>query len=75
MAKVLTSDAGRATTSNEVATAPGRGFWSRVFLSIMRSRQQTAEREIAKLIQLRGGNLTDDLEREISRRFGGHAGQ
>lgn len=30
--------------------------------------------EIAAFIAARGGEITDDLEREISRRFGGMAG-
>ena len=30
--------------------------------------------EIAQFVSARGGEITDDLEREISRRFGGMAG-
>ena len=33
------------------------------------SRQRQVEREIAKFVALRGGRMTDDLEREIARRL------
>ena len=33
------------------------------------SRQRQVEREIAKYVALRGGRITDDLEREITRRL------
>jgi hypothetical protein len=39
------------------------------------SRQRAAEREIGRFLQRNGGHLTDELEREISRRFGNHAGE
>ena len=40
------------------------------FLKAMdESRQRQVEREIAKYVALRGGRITDDLEREITRRL------
>ncbi len=33
------------------------------------SRRRQAEREIAKLVALRGGPITDDFEREMARRL------
>jgi len=33
------------------------------------SRQKQTEREIANFVALRGGKLTDDLEREMMRRL------
>jgi hypothetical protein len=33
------------------------------------SRRSQAEREIAKFVALRGGRMTDDLEREMTRRL------
>ena len=45
----------------------------RVFAALLQatydSRQRQVEREIAKLVALRGGRITDDLEREIARRL------
>ena len=46
---------------------------ARVFNSIKRSREQAASREIAKFIEMNGGQLTDNIEREISRRYGSSA--
>ena len=74
MAKVLTGHTGTIPVTTADSREAKHGFWSRLFQSIQLSRQRAAEREIAKLISARGGQLTDDLEREISRRFGGPAG-
>jgi len=45
----------------------------RVFAALLKamddSRQRQVEREIAKYVALRGGRITDDLEREITRRL------
>ena len=45
----------------------------RVFPALLKamddSRQRQVEREIAKYVALRGGRITDDLEREITRRL------
>ena len=45
----------------------------RVFAALLKamdeSRQRQVEREIAKYVALRGGRITDDLEREIMRRL------
>jgi hypothetical protein len=45
-------------------------FLQRLLAAMVKSREKTAQREIERLIRLRGGVLTDDLEREIGRRFG-----
>lgn len=37
-----------------------------ILRAMMESRQRHAERVVADLIQLRGGRLTDDVERRIS---------
>ncbi len=50
-------------------------FLARVWNFIRESRQRAAEREIALFIQRRGGKMTDDLEREISRTFGRTVGE
>ena len=50
------------------ATAPN--LFARV-LDILRSaRLRRSESDIAEFLQSQGGVLTDDLERQISRRFG-----
>ena len=43
-----------------------RGLFARLLDAIMESRQRQAERDIARLIELRGGKLTDSLEFQIS---------
>ena len=43
----------------------------RLFLS----RQRRADAEVGRFIEEHGGQLTDDLERQISRRFGTYSGQ
>lgn len=45
-------------------------FLQRFYAAMIKSRQRAAEREIERFICMRGGVLTDDLEREIGRRFG-----
>ncbi|KAB2850198.1 MAG: hypothetical protein F9K44_05620 [Hyphomicrobiaceae bacterium] len=43
----------------------------RLHAAMVRSREKAAQREIERFIMLRGGTLTDDIEREIGRRYGG----
>ena len=57
--------------------APSRGILvsTRAFLhrlgdAAAASRRAQAEREVARFIEAQGGRLTDEVEREISRRFG-----
>jgi hypothetical protein len=45
----------------------------RVGAAIAASWRAQAEREIARFIESQGGRLTDEVEREISRRFGSPA--
>lgn len=56
---------------------PGAGkksLWRRIFDTLIESRQRTAEREIARYIEAHGGHLTDEVERNISRKFGSVVG-
>ena len=46
-----------------------RGLFRRVLDALMASRQQQADREIARYLHLHAGKLTDEAEREIERRF------
>jgi hypothetical protein len=50
------------------------GMLLRIVTALRESRRRAAEREIERFIQRNGGRLTDELEREISRRFGRIAG-
>ncbi len=50
---------------------PRPGILSRLLAAVVASRRARAEAEIGRFIEERGGRVTDDLEREISRRFGG----
>lgn len=50
--------------------APPRGtFFRRFFEAVKRSRMRAAEQEIARFIEVRGGRLTDSIERQIERDF------
>ncbi|GGH19815.1 hypothetical protein GCM10007036_22960 [Alsobacter metallidurans] len=53
---------------------PRAGLLSMIIEGIKASRRRQAEQVVANYIQLNGGRLTDDLEREISRKFGDYAG-
>ena len=69
MIRTATFNAG--THIEDVASGPkSPSFFARLATSIRQSREQAASREIAKFIELNGGQLTDALEREISRRYG-----
>ena len=51
-------------------TTPERnGFFARLLMAMMQSRQHQADREIAQYLARCGGKLTDASEREIERRF------
>jgi hypothetical protein len=39
------------------------------------SRQRRVDSEVGQFLEAHGGQLTDDLERQISRKFGNQAGQ
>jgi hypothetical protein len=58
----------------DLPTATGPSLLQRV--AAWYGRKATAERdaEIAAFIDDRGGQFTDEIEREIGRRFGGMAG-
>lgn len=43
------------------------GIFARLLASMMEARQRRADSEIAELLARRGGIMTDELEREISR--------
>lgn len=50
--------------------APRRpGPFARFMDAVKRSRMRSAEQQIARMIEARGGRLTDSVEREIERSF------
>jgi hypothetical protein len=66
-------DATQVVTSG--VRAPQKpSLFSRFVTALMLSRQRAADREIERFIAMRGGRLTDETEREISRRFGNLSG-
>jgi hypothetical protein len=56
-----------STRSNPVANKAG--ILRRIFDAIFESRQKQADRDIAAFIAQRGGRITDELEREMTRRL------
>ena len=46
-----------------------RRIFDAIFDAMHESRRRQAEREIAKFVALRGGPITDDFEREMTRRL------
>ena len=43
--------------------------FARIVKAFTEARSRQAEREVARLISLRGGRMSDDLERQIERHF------
>ncbi len=66
MALIQPHSAVALDASDHDLARPKRGLVARLLDAIMESRQRQAEREIARLIELRGGKLTDSLEFQIS---------
>ena len=50
------------------------GIFQRFIEAVRDSRRRAMEKEVERFIHRNGGRLTDELEREISRRFGGIVG-
>jgi len=67
MARSIPFDTSIDTTTAPISAAPKRGLLRRFFDAVIDSQQRRAEREIAKY--LHGVKFTDDVEREIERRF------
>ena len=49
-------------------------IWTRLIKSFAASRQRRADSAVERYIAINGGRLTDNLERDISRKFGRMAG-
>jgi hypothetical protein len=68
----IAHDARLAPAAFEKAAAPQgakQGLWHKLMTAIMDSRREQAEREVARYVSLHGGVITDQIEREIGRRF------
>ncbi len=48
---------------------PKRGLFGRLLDSMMAARTRQAEREVTRYLAETGGKFTDEVEREIERRF------
>ena len=70
----LSASPAHAETDSPSILHTVRAFFGRLGAAIATSRRLKAEQEVARFLEIRGGRLTDDMEREISRRFGVHAG-
>jgi hypothetical protein len=75
MATTFTTDLASAAHAETSNTAPRPGIFMRILTAMMESRQRAAEREIERYILAHGGQLTDSIERDLSRIFGGPAGR
>jgi hypothetical protein len=65
------SGSAAALPGNPAEAHPRPGLFSRVLATLMTMQRLRAEAEVARFIDRNGGRITDDLEREISQRFGG----
>ena len=61
-----------ATAGTGLGKSPS--IWARLIEAVAASRQRKSERAVERYIAHNGGQLTDDLERQISRKFGRMAG-
>ena len=59
----------RSLTVPKIAPRAKRGFFLRLLDAIEQANMRRAEREIARYLGTTGGKITDDVEREIERRF------
>lgn len=70
MAREFTID-DAVSSGADTVEAKGPSIWTRMATALTRSRQRKADSAIERYIRANGGQLTDSLERDISRRFGG----
>ena len=80
MANLFVSDASEFdSTAGAVKDQPRTVGLTGLFASIRKrltmSRQRRIDGEVGQFLEAHGGHLTDDLERQISRKFGNQAGQ
>ncbi len=77
MASTFSSDADFDSTAMiaplKVEAAGLTGLFKSLATRLATARQHRLDAEIGHFIEVHGGELTDDLERQISRRFGAGA--
>jgi hypothetical protein len=69
MAYTSSALAPRALAFTQKSARTGRSLFGRLVDAMIESRQRQAEREIALYLADNGGKFTDEVEREIERRF------
>ena len=70
----LTTTTNAALIAATATAKPARKpFWRVFFASIAAARERRAEREVAAYIARHGGQLTDEMEREIMRHLNGQS--
>lgn len=79
MANTFANDAAdfdsTAIVSHEAPSLGLTGMFKSLAERLALSRQKRVDAEVGQFIEAHGGQLTDDLERQISRRFGSPSGQ
>lgn len=68
-------DSTAVIVETQPATAGVSGFFKSLTERLNIMRQKRVDAEVGEFIAQHGGQLTDDLERQISRRFGSPTGQ
>ena len=68
MAFIQSGSLSATAAAVHAVAGPKPGLFARLLDSLIKSRQCQAERDIARLIEQRGGKLTDSLEFQISQR-------
>ena len=69
MAYARTALAPRELVLTPTPTRTRRGLLRRLLDALMESRRRQADREIGRFLASSGGKFTDEVEREIERRF------
>ena len=69
MAALTTTGVEQFVAPTSTTTRAPKGIFARFLASVQEARMRQAEREIARFIEVKGGRLTDDVERQIERNF------
>jgi hypothetical protein len=69
MAYARSAPAPRDLAFTPTPARAGRSLWQRLIAAMMESRRRQADREIGRFLANSGGKFTDEVEREIERRF------
>lgn len=72
MATAVPAFAPSVRSADAVTPAARPGLVGRIVNAMVAARQRQMDRQIARMIALHGGRITDTLEREIERNFFPH---